>query len=193
MNRALNQLFSARRNLQPSLQRQIEFGDPGDLAGPTRILVPTDFSPCSLKALQCAIRLAQRHGAEILLLHVVTVNLEFLGSTGVNVAKLEKELHAEANEKLAEVLKIVPSHIRCDTLVTNGIPCEEISKTVAEQHIDLLVIGKRRRPFWNFAHHRTVRRLIDKSPCEVLVVAEEPRATTGGEQLLENRIQLQSL
>lgn len=36
-----------------------------------RILVPTDFSPCSRKALQYAVALAKDYGASIALMHVI--------------------------------------------------------------------------------------------------------------------------
>ncbi len=66
-----------------------------------RILVPTDFSEPSLKALDYAIDFTRAHNAELLLLHVV----EPIRHTRMvpDVAAILEHHRAEAAEKIAEL------------------------------------------------------------------------------------------
>src|SRR3712207_6078380 len=78
-----------------------------------QIMVPTDFSACSKKALQYAIALAREHKAAITLAYVVP-SIAIVGEYGgVDYAGLTRELRATAERELAtlsvdEIRGVVP-------------------------------------------------------------------------------------
>src|SRR6266851_5448933 len=91
-----------------------------------RILVPTDFSAPSLKALDYAINFAGSRNAELLLIHVVEPirHTRFIP----DVSQLLEHHHTEAAEKLAELEKETRRrHRNCRSEVHFGIPYDVIA------------------------------------------------------------------
>jgi universal stress protein A len=100
---------------------------------PTRILVPTDFSEHSDKALKQALDIAREYKAKVFVTHVIAViRPEF-----------ENVLRWEAQERLRNQLDRVPRAGSLDvaTDVRTGIVYEEILKESEEKGIDLIVIA----------------------------------------------------
>src|SRR5579884_1935636 len=91
---------------------------------PAKILVPMDFSACSLNALQCARRVAHQCGARIILLHVIEACLTYR----VDTTWLEREMMDEARENFSKLLQGCADGALFETLVVRGRPCEEIVK-----------------------------------------------------------------
>lgn len=128
-----------------------------------------DFSACALIALQTAVRFARRYGSRITLLHVVDVNL---CSYRMDTTRVEREIVAEAEKNLAEIIQTLPASVRFATKIVKGCPFEQVLKTAREQGIKVIIMGKRRTSFWNFLHLQTARRVMEKAACDVIVVAE---------------------
>lgn len=137
---------------------------------PTEILVPMDFSACALNALQTAVRFARKYGARITLLHVVEVNL--CATYRVDTTRVEREIVAEAEKNLAQIIQSLSASVRFATKIVKGRPFEQILRTAREHGIKLIIMGKRRATFWNFLHRQTARRVMEKAACDVIVVAE---------------------
>lgn len=100
---------------------------------PTKILVPTDFSEHSDRALEQALDIAREYQAKVFVTHViVVVRPEF-----------ENALRWEAQERLNKQLDRFPRARRVDvtTDVRAGIVYEEILKESEENGIDLIVIA----------------------------------------------------
>lgn len=100
---------------------------------PTRILVPTDFSEHSDKALKQALDIARQYQAKVFVTHVIAViRPEF-----------ENVLRWEAQERLRNQLDRFPRAGGLDvaTDVRTGIVYEEILKESEEKGIDLIVIA----------------------------------------------------
>jgi nucleotide-binding universal stress UspA family protein len=100
---------------------------------PARILVPTDFSEHSDRALQQALDIARQYQAKVFLIHVIAViRPEF-----------ESALRWEAEERLKNQLDRFPRGRNIDvaTGVRTGIVYEEILKESEEERIDLIVIA----------------------------------------------------
>src|SRR5262249_44701630 len=80
-----------------------------DVQNPIRkILVPTDFSPCSRHAVEYALALAAVHGASVEIIHVWTLPsnaARFLGPKGET---LESFAASEANRQMSEFLSAIP-------------------------------------------------------------------------------------
>jgi nucleotide-binding universal stress UspA family protein len=109
---------------------------------PEAILVAVDFSPCSLRALEVALRW-KPPGGEVIVLHVVDTDLasrverfELVGYEDA-VGKMRRQ----AEEKLAEVVKGHPAG-EFETMIADGVPFAEICKIARDLDCGLVVMGK---------------------------------------------------
>jgi len=114
---------------------------------PKRILVPTDFSEHSDKALNEAIDIAGKYNSKIFLLHVIDKQVQQCAVdyclTSSDVDKLEKDSISSSEEMLKkELSKFVNAnavHIEFD--VKQGDPFNEIVKEQKDKDIDLVVMS----------------------------------------------------
>jgi universal stress protein A len=149
------------------------------MASPLRlkkILVPTDFSDCSQKALEYAVPLAKQFNATLTLLHVVPRHSAIDGETyPVNCElTLEEDLRENARRKLNELAKGFPLHeipLHIETcLGATGI---EIAKEAKKLEADLIVISTHGRTGRSHVLAGSVaENLVQLAPCPVLVVRE---------------------
>ena len=113
---------------------------------PKQILVPTDFSTYSDKALKEAIDIAKQHGSTIHLLHVINIvqqcAVDYCMDSSV-VAELEKQSTERAKKMMAEEMDKFPESKAVTIIpeVKKGTPYEEILKDQKEKNIDLIVIA----------------------------------------------------
>ncbi|MEQ8425493.1 MAG: universal stress protein, partial [Cyclobacteriaceae bacterium] len=115
------------------------------------ILVPTDFSKCSLIALDVACEIAKKGGAEVIALHVV----EEAGSESFRVSgevpqrNFEDRLFTykllEKSKKQLEKLVLDPKYsaIKLDGELRLGNAFHGMNTIVTEQKVDLVVMGAR--------------------------------------------------
>ncbi len=145
------------------------------------ILVPTDFSPCTTRALQEAARLAKQHNATITLVYVVDLDMHTPAVGPANADKLRSELRTEGLAKLGQLaIDLAREQVGVRTLIREGLPAEEIAD-VARTH-DLIVIGKgKTNRFCRIFSRRTVETLVTSAPCPVLVI-REPQETSSIKQ-----------
>lgn len=118
---------------------------------PTKILVPTDFSTYSDKALRQALDIAADYNAEVYVLHVVHERIHSAYSddfsevvvTTREIHKHERTLIDQAKEKLRNEIERLTEgkDVRLVQLVASGIPYEEILKEQEKLGIDLIVIA----------------------------------------------------
>jgi universal stress protein A len=118
---------------------------------PTKILVPTDFSKYSDKALKQALDISAEYNAKVYALHVVDEKLQTTMTDDhsaliVNIDeinKLERDLANSAKERLhkqVERLKI-PKDVPLIQKIVKGIPYQEILKEQEGLGVDLIVIA----------------------------------------------------
>jgi nucleotide-binding universal stress UspA family protein len=153
-----------------------------------RILVPTDFSDCSRKALHYATAFAKIFRAEIFLLHVLDMPLA-AGEAGmaVEMAAYQKSIHAAADKGMIAFLKDHPEPPPAEKEIRAGVPYREIIQTADNQRIDLIVMGTHGRTgLGHFLLGSVTERVVRHARSPVLVVRErehefiEPvRAPTG--------------
>lgn len=144
------------------------------------ILVPTDFSEASRKAIHYAQRLAQQFGSTILLLHVVEpaypypvaglvhfpgdlrdYNLELLPKVESGISKLAKEAAREAGVEVKPRTRTGSAH-------------DEIAKVAKEENADLIVISTHGHTgLLHVLLGSTAERVVRHAPCPVLVVREK--------------------
>jgi len=113
---------------------------------PKSILVPTDFSEHSDKALQNAIDIAKRFNSKIYLLHVVGTLIQYMTYYELDprtINLVEKESADAAKKLLATQLAKFPDSKSIEIIadIRRGVPYEEILIDQKEKKIDLIVIA----------------------------------------------------
>lgn len=114
---------------------------------PTKILVPTDFSEFSDKALKQAIDIARRYKAKVYLLHVISgelhrVIMDYAIPERV-ILELEKQQTDSALQMLRQQLEKFPTagEVEVEIVVARGNPYEAILEEEKIREIDLIVIA----------------------------------------------------
>jgi nucleotide-binding universal stress UspA family protein len=114
---------------------------------PRKILVPTDFSEYSDKALAQAVDIARKYNSKIYLLHVIDQGVQqcvvdYCLADEV-VKQIEKEGFNTAQEKLKKELSKLSGMKGLDVEydVKQGVPYDVILKEQREKEIDLIVIA----------------------------------------------------
>lgn len=147
---------------------------------PTKILVPTDFSGYSDKALKQALDIAAEYNAKVYVLHVVHERIHSAladdypesSITAKEIQKLEKSIMNKAKERLNKQLDKFPEskNIPIIEKVTNGIPYEEILREQDERGIDLIVISSLgRRGIAKYLIGSVARNVLKGAKCSVLL------------------------
>ncbi len=114
---------------------------------PTKILVPTDFSEYSDKALQQAFDIAGQNSAKVYVLHVIHEEMHRCWVdyclSDEQMEQFKAQMRTGAQEDLQKQVAKFPEakglEITLD--VKGGIPAEAILKEEQEKGIDLIVIG----------------------------------------------------
>jgi universal stress protein A len=114
---------------------------------PTKILVPTDFSEYSDKALKQALDIAKQYGAKVFLLHVIHEELHQCVVdyclTQEQMDQIKSQMTAGAQENLDKQVAKFPQskEVEVATDIKLGISYEAILKEEQEKGIDLIVIA----------------------------------------------------
>lgn len=126
-----------------------------------RILVATDFSPRSQRAVRRAGILAGQIGGDVMLMHVVD---------GAGARQVARDIR-EAQRMTVEQAAVVPELFRvdCRSLVVPGRLPDTVLDAATTRQIDLIVVGSGHGKDAQ-GLSRTVRGLIRAAPCPVLVV-----------------------
>jgi nucleotide-binding universal stress UspA family protein len=152
------------------------------------ILAPTDFSAHAEKALGYACGLAERLGAELHLLNILSEILP-AGPDPLLMPVMPPEYYQEnedrARETIARLLKPVwGTPRRVVTAVRWGSPVEAIVSYALDEQIDLIVIATHGRTGLSHVLLGSVaERIVREAPCPVLTLRDRDRrvaAPTGG-------------
>ncbi len=149
-------------------------GEEGVLSRPVtleRILVPVDFSDCSLDALEYAALVAQQAKASLMLLHVlepVSYGLDFtLGH--IRTREQVRETWTKRLEELASSLKAI--HVSVDSQLRGGLPADSILDSAQTLPCDLIVMGTHgRRGISHALSGSVAEAVLRKAHCPVLTV-----------------------
>lgn len=129
-----------------------------------RILAATDFSLCSLAALEYAEELARRFGVPLLLLH----------ATGA--PSMPAEVHQRSGEAAEQALTRSVERLREHGLTVRGLtrpgaPADEIVRTAQVERASLIVMGTHGRTgVTRVLMGSVAERVVREAPCPVLTV-----------------------
>ena len=150
------------------------------------ILVPTDFSPESLKALDYALSLLKHFDGTLHLVHVHDVDYAYAATSILATAPLitEGEVESFCRAELQKLASANAAGVSGPTLhCRTGRAFDEISKLAREIKADLLVISTHGHTgLKHFVLGSTTERVVRYSPCPVLVVRERERDFVEPEQ-----------
>lgn len=161
---------------QERLGKQPEIGDeiihpndrPRDLLF-RRILIPTDFSLASARAVESAVAIASQCDAELTILHVIDVNAQpARGESGI-AGDLMQRRWDRGSEQMGELALSLRGQVHSQTVLEEGLPWETIAER--SRDFDLVILGKaadrsRRRLF----SQHTAQRVVENAACPVMVV-----------------------
>jgi Universal stress protein UspA and related nucleotide-binding proteins len=157
-----------------------------------RILVPLDFSNCSMVGLEYAIRFAERSSAQLVLLNSVSVPSfaaygEY-GTRGLPAANHYAWLAAE-NRMSHLSSMLVARGIDAETVIESGVPAHQICLYAQNHEVDLIVTATHGRTgFKHLLLGSTAEQIVRHGPCPVLVVPSKEKRTE-----LQSRTELRTV
>lgn len=139
-----------------------------------KILVPTDFSDCSRKALQYAVPLARQFGATLVLLNVVSVNYAYGDFAGGDYPLMESELREGAGKQMEQLGETqVGDTIPWVAQVRMGHAVKEILEAAKSMDVDLIIISTHGHTGLKHVLLGSVtEEVVRRAPCPVLTVRE---------------------
>ncbi|HYB90090.1 MAG TPA: universal stress protein [Candidatus Binataceae bacterium] len=149
-----------------------------------KIIAATDFSEDSALALNYAEDLAQKFGAEIVLLHVdqplapVMISPEIGPAMDVGaMSRIAEEQRLIAQRELDKIVqRLRDSGLKARSLLKVGAPFLEILRAAVGENADLIVMGTHGRT--GLAHvlmGSVAERVVQKSPIPVLTIRHPDR------------------
>lgn len=144
---------------------------------PKNILVPTDFSTDSNRALQTALDIAEKNHARIFLLHVTGGTFQqTLADYRIDQRTVDRILNESiffADESLRETIDKFPKSREVKVIpdVRNGVPHEEILIEAAERCIDLIVIASHGKTgLKKYFIGSVAEKVMKEAKCPVLLI-----------------------
>jgi len=139
-----------------------------------KILVPVDFSPCSLEAYRAGVTLIRQFGGELLVFHVIDARiLESLTEIQmVKTDQLIKALHKKARLQFRSFLSKERDNEKVQRIIVTGIPFQEIIKVARLEKVNLIVMGRyggtgeMEKIFFG----STAEKVVRVAPCAVLSI-----------------------
>jgi len=144
------------------------------------VLVPTDFSETSDRAIRYAKAFAKAFGATLHVIHVVEEPYGqpwAVEAYGFSLAALQDEWIKEAGTRMAKVqAETEQAAVTTVTATVLGHPVMEILRYAKDQNVDLIVMGTHGRgPLGHVVMGSVAERVVRKAPCPVLTVRAEEK------------------
>jgi nucleotide-binding universal stress UspA family protein len=149
-----------------------------------RILAPTDFSAHAEAALRYACGLAEKFGADLHVLHVLT-EIVPTGPDPLLMPVMPPQFYQDDEERAAKSLEtaVDPSWGKPRNLIRAvrwGTPAEAVVDYAAEQKVDLIVIATHGRTGLSHVLLGSVaERIVREAPCPVLTIRDAGRREAG--------------
>jgi nucleotide-binding universal stress UspA family protein len=134
-----------------------------------RILVPTDFSSGSAKAVALAATLAVQCDASLTLLHVIDINAAVPSGLPAAAESLMQKLWSVGFGKMTALQRsLINQNLDAQTAVVEGLPWEQVVERSSS--FDLIVLSNRRSKHRHFFSRHTLERILENAECPVILV-----------------------
>jgi len=142
------------------------------------VLIATDFSPCSERALLHAVAAAHHFGSTLHVVHVVNPSMFVYAPPEGYVAGPESMLRVSdlAHDDAQKMMTAVLRRVHCEdmkfvTHVDHGVAGEMLCSEINRDHIDLAVVGTHaRRGLRRIVMGSVAEEVFRHAPCPVLTV-----------------------
>jgi nucleotide-binding universal stress UspA family protein len=143
------------------------------------VLVPIDFSSSSLEAIELALPLLKKFGAELHLLHVFAPDYPLAAMAAMPLIVPELEVGPSVRLQLKDVARKYKIELNQGNIhALKGRPFQEICELARKIDIDLIVISTRGNTgLKHLLLGSTAERVVRYSPCPVLVVRAKSAST----------------
>ncbi|MCG8474012.1 MAG: universal stress protein [Cytophagales bacterium] len=180
-----------------------------------KILIPTDFSDQASYALKLACQIASQSKASIILMHIVEdVSLQEAGLQADQISMLPNRddvyMLKRLEQSRKQLLDLVDQHhtegVEFLTKINVGNPYRNISKTITEDEVDLIVMGtKGISGIDEVLIGSNTERVVRYSSCPVITVKEPVKLesikdivfaasfNTSNDKVVKNLIKLQEM
>jgi len=140
------------------------------------IIVPTDFSDYSLRALAYAIGLAEMYEAKVKLVYVnePALHVSDIAWVGIDERARNSSQMVRAKENLDKIVsEQIPADLPCEAVVLNGDAVDEIIRYADEVEAALIVMATHGRTgISHILMGSTAEHLIRRAPCPVLTLKQ---------------------
>jgi universal stress protein A len=135
-----------------------------------KILLAVDVTEGSEQIAERARDVAERFGAEVILLHVVEyVPVEPMGEALLPAVQIEGELIERATRRMAELAQKTGLE-KAERIVQAGNIKAELVRIATDRGVDLIVLGSRERHGLSIMFNQTEDTILHAAPCDVLAV-----------------------
>ena len=145
------------------------------------IVVPTDFSDFSLRALAYAIGLAAKYGSSMNVLYIAEPALQVsdMAWVGVSNQSLKNDHAEEAQRQLEQIVREqIPADVQASAEVRTGDAVEEIIRFAESKGADLIVMATHGRSgISHMLMGSTAEQVIRKASCPVLTLKHPMQVT----------------
>lgn len=153
-----------------------------------RILVPVDFSDCSLDALEYAIVVAQQAKASLMLLHVLEPVSYGLDFTLSHIRTRDSEVSTWTKRLEELVSSHQHSHVPVESRLRGGLPADSILDSAQTLPCDLIIMGTHgRRGISHALSGSVAEAVLRKALCPVLTV-RSPKFVPGHSRVIPTEI-----
>lgn len=142
------------------------------------ILVPVDFSDCSLTGLKYAIAFAERFAARIIVLHALDLGYAYTadGYAMYDISVLQDSARKAAEKQMQKFIRAARfGSVKFETAIEIGLSVWEICEFAQNHDIDLIISATHG---WTGLKHvligSTAEQVVRHAPCSVLVVPVHP-------------------
>lgn len=135
-----------------------------------KVLVPIDNSEHSMKAVERALELAEKQGAQITLMSVASYAPDILDEM---TPRTQERLEAESAETLKKAREVFESKgLKVDAVLEVGlVPANNIIRKAEENGFDRIIMGSTGRTgLARVLIGSTAAKVVAHAPCEVTVV-----------------------
>lgn len=142
---------------------------------PKTIMLTTDFSETSRRAIEPAAMLARTYGAKILLVHVGDlIPMVVMQHHPIDFQAILEGQREQARKDLSRfAAENMPQDLEVERISTLGVPHIEILRLAAERRADLIVMATHGRGFIShLVLGSTTERVLRSAPCPMLVVRD---------------------
>lgn len=144
-----------------------------------QILLPTDFSPISINAMQYATRLFKDIPCTFYVLNVFRIpyltNEELMDQNAANLALVEDEMYENSKEEMEKLLEVIPKNEihSFQTISDYNLFSLAVEQVVQEKQIELIIMGtKGASGVKEIFLGSNASDVIMKSSCHVIAVPE---------------------